>query len=549
MAGDGPISGWEYANCEGRATRNRARHRGLPVLGLVIIGLTSLSPSRADEGWGFTDNSTAAGMTSAHRLRFSPIYTPVEKVAGGAAVGDYDGDGDLDIYVELGDADANALFRNRGDGTFEDVAAEAGVALPGHSGSGALFVDVDGDGRLDLIVPGIEHSSTHLFRNVGGGRFEDISELLPFDVDPMVSVSAGDFDGDGDLDLFFGRWGSRAGACHLFENRGSLGFRCADKASGLEELSRAPPWTFAGVFARVDEDDAPDLLVSADYGTSSIWWGDLGGGFRRADVALDDENGMGSAVGDFDGDGDLDWFVTSIWDGDGVTEGNWGTSGNRLYRNDGSRGWSDATDEARVRNGDWGWGAAFCDLDLDGHLDLVHVNGWPRGSAQFRDTPARLFVGSSFGRFVERGRSLGFDERGDGRGVICFDADRDGDLDLLISNFEGPIRLWRSQGRETRSSLFVHLEDEGPNPFGVGASVYLFTEDATTRREISASTGYGGHPPAEAHFGKVPENARVRVRWPDGETTEVDVQAEDRALHLNRQGRVQSAPGCSSLPI
>src|SRR5690606_9277092 len=107
---------------------------------------------------------------------------------------------------------------------------------------------------------------------------------------------------------------------------------------------------------------------------------------------INDENGMGAAVGDFDGDGDLDWFVSSIFDPTDV-EGNWGASGNRLYRNDGSGNFEDVSAAANIRDGGWGWGSCFADFDLDGDLDLFHTNGYPElEAAEFHDDHSRLFV-------------------------------------------------------------------------------------------------------------------------------------------------------------
>jgi hypothetical protein len=341
------------------------------------------------------------------------------------------------------------LFRGRGDGTFEEVGERAGVALEGVSGSGPLFFDYDGDGALDLFVGAVHGDAPRLFRNLGDGTFADVTATsgLAFPSE-TVSATAGDYDGDGWLDLFVSHWGAPAGGCHLWHNDGGEGFSCADDAAGLGGLVRElTDRTFTANFVDLDGDGRSDLVVTADYGQSTVWLNQGGGTFTNAtNVVISDENGMGSAVGDYDGDGDLDWFVSSIRDADGVTEGNWGTSGNRLYRNRGDGTFEDATDQAGVRDGAWGWGASFADFNDDGLLDLVHVNGWPQGSPQFRGTNARLFIAGSAGVFVDQAAALGLDEQIGGRGVVCFDYDGDGDLDIFVANNNGPHHLWRNEG-------------------------------------------------------------------------------------------------------
>jgi hypothetical protein len=228
---------------------------------------------------------------------------------------------------------------------------------------------------------------------------------------------------------------------------------------------------------------------------------------------------MGAAIGDYDADGDLDWFVTSIWDPDGVSEGNWGVTGNRLYRNDGQGRFEDVTDEAGVRIGFWGWGACFADFDNDGHLDLYHVNGIQMAGPPFDTDPARLYLGNGDGSFREVGESRGVADRGNGRGLVCFDADQDGDIDLFVANSRGSPRFYRNEGGNRNSWLSIRVAGPAGNSDAIGAWIEVRTPDGRQQlREIRAGSNFVSNNPPEAHFGLGRGRAAVSVwvRWPDG---------------------------------
>jgi hypothetical protein len=217
--------------------------------------------------------------------------------------------------------------------------------------------------------------------------------------------------------------------------------------------------------------------VTGDFRTSRIYRNNRNGTFTLANdfTVITDGNGMGGAIGDYDGDGDLDWFVSSIWDPNGVAEGNWDVTGNRLYRNRGDGTFEDATDAAGVRVGYWGWGSTFQDFDNDGNLDLFHVNGFGRAdipqTAEFVADPSVLFVSNGDGTFTERGAELGVADTDEGRGVVAFDYDGDGDLDLFVHNSEGPGRLYRNDEGNAGNWLDVVLHGRAPNTEGIGARV------------------------------------------------------------------------------
>src|SRR5205809_641207 len=298
---------------------------------LLLIGLLGAVPAVA-RAWTFTDVTPAAGLTYQHgyaQLGQGGLVTAW--VAGGVAAGDYDGDGWVDLYVVRGDIGPNLLFHNRGDGTFEEVGARAGVALVG-KGSGPTCADCDGDGQLDLIVLGIgrgldtrQPSPITLFRNRGDGTFEDVTAGSGIVIDDRDTYSAafGDYDHDGFLDLFLTHWGGESpgpSSKHLWRNNGDGTFTDKSVDAHIADPyvihhafgDRICDLSFTPNFADIDNDGWPDLLVAGDYGTSRVFINNRDGTFRNATdpAVITDQNGMGGAVGDYDNDGNLDWFVS-----------------------------------------------------------------------------------------------------------------------------------------------------------------------------------------------------------------------------------------------
>ncbi|CAN5718329.1 CRTAC1 family protein [soil metagenome] len=461
-------------------------------------------------------------------------------MGNGAAVGDYDRDGWLDVYL-LGQAGhPNALYRNVEDAAtggrrFIEVGAEAGVADLG-LGRVAHFADLDGDGWLDLMVlndvdPEGRLAPSRIFRNDRDGTFIDVTRGSGFE--PVGYLAGGatlaDVDGDGDLDIYVAFWtqelggtvpgepivGSTPGENRLYRNDGDFRFTDITRRSGLGGISRD---TFTPVFHDFDGDGDLDLYVPVDH-REDLYYENRGGRFRDRSRAVGVDhvgNDMGVALADVNGDGLLDLFVTNIND----PEENFGKKprGNTLLLSEVRRGrlaFTDVAYDYGVLDTAWGWGTAFVDIDLDGRLDLFAVQGFDEFvdiySKSLRDARSVLFWNDGGMPFV-RTEGAGCDVEGDQRALVAFDYDRDGDVDLLISQVDLPVILLENRSDGGRS-LTVKLDDR--SGWGAGARIDVTVAGHTTSQLVMHGGSYLAGTPLEAVFGLGDAERADRVRVTD----------------------------------
>jgi len=523
-----------------------------------VFGLTMAGAATAQVT--FTDVTDEAGLTHVQwdgdtHAEFGPDMEMLF-MAGGAAAGDYNNDGWCDLYCTRLFA-PNLLFMSNGDGTFTEVGAAAGVDLVDRS-SGCSFVDINNDGHLDLYVLTMYRwGRNFLYINNGDGTFREEARTrglecknpddnlyarfrFPTEFCPrcFTSVAFGDYDLDGDLDCALTDWGPTQDSYNrVFENTGGGYFvDVTDPIGANMEFVRG----FAPKFADMTGDGYPELLVAADFGTSQIFL-NTGGAFVNATGIArtgSDENGMGSAVGDFDRDGDYDWFVTSIWDPDNTCQNgqncNWGTTGNRLYANRTipnvgvSLRFDDATDAAGVRDGAWGWAAAFFDFDNDTDLDLGMTNGLDMPMIPWDDIfnadRVRLWENNGGGIMAEIGESAGFDNDGSGKGFLTFDYDNDGDVDVFIVNNRDYPVLYRNNGGNQSNWLKVSLVGVTTNNQGVGARIEVQVEEGGPVQclEVDCDSNFMSHNDIVSHFGAGDAETihRVTIIWPVTETVQ-----------------------------
>ena len=524
-------------------------------------------PAAADPFEDVTANSGIA-FTTGFSGDFA-LTTDIPNIfPSGVAAGDYDNDGDIDLFIVRGDRGPNLLYRNVGAMRFEEVAAGAGLAFTKSSTEQFLhgtpaFADLDGDGDLDILITGVNSDPTLVFANNGDGTFVDVSQGSGLDLmtaEHSHSPAFGDYDLDGDLDLLLGHWGSRRDFVngpgdteHLWRNdstEDAIKFTSVSIQAGLAPsiLTNDDPLipqrrfdnTFTPTFARINNDAYPDILMVGDFNFSQVFLNQGDGTFENVtdfDVIIDG-NGMGSAVGDYDGDGDLDWFVSSI-----LARGNPPPSlspiGNRLYRND-SGEFRDVTEEAGVADGGWGWGSCFLDLDNDGDLDIYQTNGWVREEefGPFPTDETRVFVNDGFGTFVDNSQELGLADREQGRGIVCADFDRDGDVDVIQfhMNTTNAVTVWENMvAADGGNFLAVTLQGLPPNTQAIGARIIVTSEGQEQLRDVLLGSNFASHNPTEQFFG-LGQASRVdglRIIWPDG------VESFFSPVEINQHMRVR----------
>ena len=503
---------------------------------------------------GFVDVTEAVGL--GYRIGAGEEDDGSETVEGGRedgglALADADGDGRPELYVAHGAGETGRLFRWNGR-RFEPAPGNGGIA-PAAIDRAGYFIDLDDDGVPDFLS--IHAAGTQAFRNDGSGRFADMPNPLGSGGDRTVySMAATDYDSDGDLDPFFAHWNRpwndlKPPAGYLWRNDGKGRYEDAShmvpvRPGTVPGSDDRREFSFTPTFSDIDGDGDADLLLAADFGASQVLRNDGGAGF--ADItgaAITDENGMGAAVGDYDLDGDMDWFVTSVHDADG--DSSYGPTGNRLYRNIGNARFEDATDAAGVRTGGWGWGACLADFDNDGHQDLFLTNGWfgeyiedAEGEAReitaFLEDPSRLFMGDGDGSFTERALELGVRHSGQGRGVVCADYDGDGRVDILIANHGAAPTVYRNVFERGHRWLAIDLAGRHANPKAVGARVTVRAASGAQVREVRLGTAYLSQAPATLHFGLGSAAAAqsVEVRWPGpgNEVSRLEDIAADRRI-------------------
>ncbi len=485
----------------------------------------------AGSGGGFFKNtSTAVGLC--YSAPKEALETDTQQMGGGLAFADIDNDGMPELYVSHGRNSSGKLFTYNGS-SFVELTGNNGISTSGLDQAG-YFIDLDVDGWKDFIS--IQYEGIEVYMNDGTGHFVEATNSTNIVHDRATySMAAADYDLDGDIDLFFSHWGggwdeSRALSQYLWQNDGSGAFTDVSMIVPIRPTVGPSPanfeseYSFTPTFADINSDGYPDILLAGDFLSSQVLLNDAGTRFIDITTSvISDENGMGASVADYDGDGDLDWFVSSIYFENHPT----GNSGNRLYRNDGHGVFEDVTDEAGVRQGFWGWGSCFADFDNDGNVDLFHTNGMrqPDGP-QFDADPSRLFMSNGDGTFTEESGALGISHTDHGRGVLCADYNRDGKIDVFIANNGTSPTVYTNDNQNSNHYLQIDLVGSAGNPSAIGARVTVITASGSQMQELHVGSWYLSQGPRTLHFGLGQDEMvlSVNVDWPGSNGASQNIQ-------------------------
>ena len=494
----------------------------------LLAAAAVLAAATQNHAQTFVDVTASAGIS--YTQSSTPLFEP-ENLTGGAAVADVDGDGWVDLFVTRIDA-PDILYRNKGDGTFEDISTAAGFTAT-LSTNGPAFADIDNDGDQDLYVTATNESRFYLYLNDGSGNFSEQAVARNAHVPvtgPAVgqSIGFGDYDRDGYLDAATGSWGTpyATSASRLLHNDGAANpghFQDVTIGSGVDQFRHhTNSYRFSPRFADMDNDGLQDLVIAADSTTSQLFWNNGDGTFTDGTIAASvgtDNSGMGSAVADIDADGDLDWFVTAIHSNPHLFP----DTGNRLFVNNGDRTFVDQTDAAGVRNAHWGWATTFLDYDNDGDLDLMATNGWNPGNIT---DPTKLWRNDN-GVFTDVSVAEGVTDTLMGKGLLSFDYDNDGDLDVFITNNQAQPILYENTsindgGDNGNHWLIVETEGTDSNRDGIGATIRIDPDSSIAGDEqyrfIDGGSNYLSHNQMFAHFGLGTQATldKVTITWPSG---------------------------------
>ncbi|MGB0659822.1 MAG: FG-GAP-like repeat-containing protein [Mangrovicoccus sp.] len=527
----------------------------------------------------FVDVTRAAGIDKPHLTpvfddRLDHIMDMISAGAAGAAVGDYDGDGDLDIFTNSARIDTpNQLWRNNGDFTFTDVAAAAGVADLNDADStsaGGIFLDYDGDADLDLLV--MQMGRTRMMQNQGDGTFVDVTIEAGLDTHyrNTLSAVAFDADADGDLDLYYGvyfrdlnmfdmevdhdhvmhdSWETsrNAGSNIFWRNNGDGSFTEDTTAAGLHDTG----WTMAVGHGDIDNDGFQDVYVANDYGPDRLFRNRGDGSFEdisETAIGVDTKKGMNAEFADVDGDGFLDIYVTNVTE-DFLYECN------MLWINGQDGTFIDLSQEMNVCDGDWAWGAKFFDADNDADLDLYVGNGFftgmqgedyldvllpslwnhggedPSSASVWPDVQGMSMASMEKNVFFMNEGGFAFRRIEDGplavnsdsRGIFVDDFDNDGRVDVFVTNNDALPMLFRNEAETGNNWLTLKLLGPGQNTDAVGTRVTLSTPVSRQIREVNLGNGFAGSSSNRLYFGLGTQTPNgLTIAWPDGTTQSLD---------------------------
>ncbi|HCU11607.1 MAG TPA: CRTAC1 family protein [Gemmatimonadetes bacterium] len=546
-------------------------------------------------GFSLHDETAAAGIHFIHhRPTFDPKIANIEPhvaaLGASVSVADFDGDGWPDLYFTNSRfGSPNALYRNKHDGTFEEVAASAGLAdlnRPGDGVSmGAVWGDFDNDGREDVLV--YRYGYLALFKNVDGHHFEDVTAKAG--LHRWMNSNGAiwlDYDRDGLLDLYVTAYfrsdidlwhltttkimhnsfefATNGGKNLLFHNLGGGKFEDVTDKMGVGSTR----WSLAAASADFNGDGWPDIYLANDYGPEELYLNDRGRSFMLTTAGLESESksGMSATLGDAFNRGRLDAFVTNI------------SERGYLFQNNNLRV-NEMAETHRFRNvaegaiadAGWAWGAQFGDLNNDGANELFVANGfisadrgksywyamskiagangrffedaatWPAfGNASLSGyEPSRVYINRGVAGWVDVASKVGATDLYDGRAVALADLSNRGSVDVIVANQNQPAVVYRDYPESSNHWIAFKLVGTRSNRSAIGAEVVLEAGLLRQRRVIDGGSGFASQNDRRLHFGLGSHEwvDRVTIYWPSGSQQVVTRPPIDRFVTITEPER------------
>lgn len=544
-------------------------------------GSSQIDRDQALKRYGFylDEVSQQSGVSFTHQApkldpKLEHIMPQVASVGASVSVSDFNNDGWQDFYLTNSRrGTGNALYRNNGDGTFKDVAAELGVAnlnTPAEGASmGSVWGDYDNDGYEDLLV--YRWGKQTLFHNEEGKGFTEVSGSIEFPEWANINSAIWfDYNRDGHIDLFMGgyfdenidlwnlettrimpesfEYADNGGRKYFFRNNGDGSFTEVSKELGIESTR----WALSASSADVTGDGYPDLIIANDYGVDELFINDKGERFysagEDAGMGFAPKSGMNVSYGDILNQGRLSVYITNISEPGVLIQGNnlWVPGSN----DSGTPAFQNLAGNLGVEVGGWSYGAQFADLNNDGQLDLYVANGYvsaEMGSdywydfskvaggnraiiADAKNWPAmegrslsgyqenKIWLNDGAGKFQEVAGAVGGSLNLDSRAVVYADLWSRGVMDLIVASQNGPVKIYKNQVREEHSWVAFKLQGTGSNASAIGAQIELFWNGKKQLQVISGGSGFSSQNQRPVHFGlgENPEVEKAEIYWPSG---------------------------------
>ncbi len=552
----------------------------IPFLAAMLLamrldrGTSRAASDAAHPGFALRDETSAAGIHFVHHRptfdrKIAAIEPHVAALGASVSVADFDGDGKPDLYFTNSQfGAANALYHNRGDGTFEEVGASAGLADLNRAGEGvsmgAVWGDIDNDGREDVLV--YRYGYLVLYKNVDGRRFVDITAQAG--LRRWMNSNGAiwlDYDRDGLLDLYVTAYfrsdidlwhlsttkimhnsfefATNGGKNLLFHNLGGGKFEDVTDKMGVGSTR----WTLAAASADFNGDGWPDIYLANDYGPEELYLNQGGRRFVLTTAGLESESksGMSATLGDAFNRGRLDAFVTNI------------SARGYLFQNNNLR-LNQMNESGRFRNvaegavadAGWAWGAQFGDFNNDGANELFVANGfisadssrsywysmskiaganarffedastWPAfgNSSLSGYERSRVYLNRGVAGWIDVAASVGVNDLYDGRGVAVADLWNHGGQDVVVANQNQPAVLYRDYPDSSNHWIGLSLVGTRSNRSAIGAEVVLETGGLTQRRIVDGGSGFASQNDRRIHFGLGAREwvDRIVIHWPSG---------------------------------